>query len=81
MTSITKTPVNLDNPAASGMATVYRYFKDTYDVLPALPPGDGPAGDPGQKRGLAGFRANWAKLTDDDKAGLRAGITDGTLTY
>lgn len=27
------------------------------------------------------FRAEWAKLTDTDKAQLKEGVTNGTLTY
>ena len=27
------------------------------------------------------FRAEWSKMTETDKAQLKAGITDGTLTY
>jgi hypothetical protein len=30
---------------------------------------------------LASFKADWSKLTDQDKADLKAGIGDGTLTY
>lgn len=30
---------------------------------------------------LATFRAEWAQLTPNDKAQLRNGIGDGTLTY
>lgn len=30
---------------------------------------------------LAQFRGEWAALTDEDKAAIRRGIGDGTLTY
>lgn len=30
---------------------------------------------------LKEFSAEWARLTGDDKAQLKAGIGDGTLTY
>lgn len=29
----------------------------------------------------ASFRAEWSKLTDADKAQLKAGVENGTLTY
>lgn len=30
---------------------------------------------------LAQFRAEWSELSDQDKADLKAGMTDGTLNY
>ncbi len=30
---------------------------------------------------LAQFRAEWADLSDQDKADLKAGMSDGSLTY
>lgn len=30
---------------------------------------------------LAGFQAEWAALTEDDKDQLSTGITDGSLNY
>lgn len=30
---------------------------------------------------LATFKNDWSNLTDQDKADLKAGIGDGTLTY
>lgn len=30
---------------------------------------------------VAQFRAEWSALSDKDKAEIKAGLTDGTLTY
>jgi len=30
---------------------------------------------------LAKFRAEWSELSEQDKADLKAGMTDGSLTY
>lgn len=30
---------------------------------------------------MAAFKADWERLTEQDKADLRTGISDGTLTY
>lgn len=56
--------------AQSGMAAVYRYFSSTYA-----------SAAPGKPGGLSGFRADWARLSDSDKAQLRAGTENGTFTY
>lgn len=31
--------------------------------------------------GLAKFRSDWAKLSTQDKAEIKTGLSDGTLTY
>ncbi len=33
------------------------------------------------KRDVTGFRKDWAMLTEEEKAQLRAGIGNGTFTY
>lgn len=51
--------------ADATMAEVWRYFAD---------------GDT-KSFPLGKFREEWAELTDTDKAQLRAGVGNGTLTY
>lgn len=37
------------------------------------------AGDP--RKTLKSFSAEWKSLTDDDKAQIKQGLSDGTFTY
>lgn len=37
------------------------------------------AGD--SRKTLKSFSAEWKQLTDDDKAQIKAGLSDGTLNY
>lgn len=51
------------------LKTIYEYF------------GKAPANDFRSAGTLTTFRAEWAKLTDEDKNQLEKGIKDGTFTY
>lgn len=56
---------------STGISKVAKFFKDSFTERP----------NPTSGSGLTAFKAEWTELSDNDKAQLRAGIENGTLTY
>lgn len=51
--------------ADANMSDIFKYFSDNKT----------------NSYTMSDFRADWAKLTDQDKADLKQGLSDGSLNY